>query len=396
MPAGSEINKHLRSRGQEDQLASKANSAVIASTNSNSEEVTYKTGGSGSKAPVSHPYIGPNSWLRVMPERGTRCMIARRAEDGDPYISAYFSENNAESAAKLTDQGNFYYRSLREGETNITSPGIADIFTSRRGTLELRGGATSLHLAHEDLEIRARAPTHTRAILGNKRQEVGDEERFGVVVRPGSLNVKFPGQPTVRNIIETVPLFYAKEYLRILRSDGPIPGVVLAEHREGDVYDDTGRVLTNSSGVAVRAMSKYGTSLPGITTDFEVDVNGNITISLPVSASKGLAIDVLGPGNIDITVGKDFLLSAIKAITLAATTGISMESKATIDVTSLGKQTFDAPLIALGKGADTPGVRGQDLMNWLVSHTHPTGVGPSGPPINPPPPTILSTVVTLK
>lgn len=38
---------------------------------------------------------------------------------------------------------------------------------------------------------------------------------------------------------------------------------------------------------------------------------------------------------------------------------------------------------------------GQKLLQYLASHTHPTGVGPSGPPITPPLPTLLSTKVKL-
>jgi hypothetical protein len=389
MPAGSELNKQRLARGQEDDLASQSNSAVVASTNSNTEEVIYRTGISGSRTPVSHPYVGPNSWIRVMPENGTRCMVSRRAEDGEPYISAYIAENKAKSATLATEQGNYFYRALREGETDITSPGIANVFWSRGGTLELRGGATYMQLSNSDMEIKARAPTHSRAVLGQNLQEVGDEERFGVVVRPGSKNIKFPGQPTIRNIVETIPTFYAKEYLRILRSDGPIPGVTLIEHREGDVIDDSGLpVISTTTGRKLRSMTKYGTSVPGISADLEIDEDGNVVLSLPPSAIKGLALNINGPGNLELLIGKDFLATVTKSV--------SFQILSSMSVTAATNITLDAPHVSLGLGADTPAVRGQDLMTWLVAHTHPTAVGPSGPPITPPPPAILSTAVTLK
>jgi uncharacterized protein involved in type VI secretion and phage assembly len=57
---------------------------------------------------------------------------------------------------------------------------------------------------------------------------------------------------------------------------------------------------------------------------------------------------------------------------------------------------LDSNLIVLATGANTPAVRGQDLMTWLASHTHGTAVGPSSPPLVPPTPTILSQNVRLK
>ena len=58
--------------------------------------------------------------------------------------------------------------------------------------------------------------------------------------------------------------------------------------------------------------------------------------------------------------------------------------------------------IATDDGADDsqPAVRGVDLQTWLdtllddyLAHTHPTGVGPSGPPL---PPTSVDAVPGLK
>jgi hypothetical protein len=49
-----------------------------------------------------------------------------------------------------------------------------------------------------------------------------------------------------------------------------------------------------------------------------------------------------------------------------------------------------AGAINLQDGADAPVVRGTELKAWLETHTHPTGTGPSGPPMVPLPPTALS------
>lgn len=52
--------------------------------------------------------------------------------------------------------------------------------------------------------------------------------------------------------------------------------------------------------------------------------------------------------------------------------------------------------VNLVDGADTFLVRGADLVTWLTAHTHSTGMGPSGPPIAPVPPTVLSTAAKVK
>lgn len=49
-----------------------------------------------------------------------------------------------------------------------------------------------------------------------------------------------------------------------------------------------------------------------------------------------------------------------------------------------------------GGEADQPAVRGDELVAWLQSHTHPTAFGPSGPPVQPIPPTILSALLRLR
>ena len=390
MPIGAELRKQQRSRGYQEDLVSKANSAIISSTNSQTEEVIYTAGSSGSRTPVSHPYLGPNSWIRIMPEKGTKCMISRRGEDNEPYISAYISEATAKQYTQSTEDSKFYYRSLREGETDIASPGIANIFLAKGGNLEIRGGLTSMKFQADGGEIQSRAPTHTRKILGNKRQEVGDEERFGVVQRPGSSL----GQNTLRNIVTMpVPVVgpnFAKEYLRILRSDST-PGLTLVEHKEGDVCDDSG-ILQQSGGVLLRSITKYGTLVPGIMTSVEVDVVGSVSLKMPPLSS--LLAEVEGFGSIKMGKG-DLAASSMKTLALTSL-NINVGNKTTIATTIKGT-LFEAKtnFVKLGPSATQSGVLGELLLQYLLTHTHGTGVGPSSAPIVPPTLELLSKVVKL-
>jgi hypothetical protein len=66
-------------------------------------------------------------------------------------------------------------------------------------------------------------------------------------------------------------------------------------------------------------------------------------------------------------------------------------------ISLMGKGTdIKTGTVKIAEGADSPAVRGTEWMTWAAAHTHSTGVGPSGPPITPPPAAILSTQVTLK
>lgn len=55
-----------------------------------------------------------------------------------------------------------------------------------------------------------------------------------------------------------------------------------------------------------------------------------------------------------------------------------------------------ADKVKLGDEADTPAIRGDDWKTWAEQHTHPSGTGPTGVPLQPIPESVLSTVVELK
>ncbi len=58
--------------------------------------------------------------------------------------------------------------------------------------------------------------------------------------------------------------------------------------------------------------------------------------------------------------------------------------------------TLDASSISLGNGASEPVIKGQSFLQLFMTHTHPTGVGPSGPPIPQGEMSTLSTTVMTK
>lgn len=293
-----------RARRQRDRMAVMPYGALITSVNPSAEEVIYLGPRGGSRTPISHPYLGPNSWVRIIPERGTKAILGTRAENGEPYLSSYVSQFSSDRLLQATDDNRFYYRRLQEGEIELCSPGIAEVFLGRSGNLELRGGSVSIELSNSNLEIASRSPTHSRSILGNKRKHVGDEERFGVVSRPNE------SDSTRRNYIRLADdETFAKEYLRIIKSGTS----TLIDHREGHVYDDSGdRVKSGKTGNFLRS----STNVLGQPDEFlklEVDDSANVFISVPESADQGLYIEVLG-SNFDVRTKNDFVVDSERNI----------------------------------------------------------------------------------
>jgi hypothetical protein len=84
------------------------------------------------------------------------------------------------------------------------------------------------------------------------------------------------------------------------------------------------------------------------------------------------------------------------AITNKAGTTIVMDADSNTVTVVADVVDIQADSVKLGNGADTPAVRGDDWKSWAEAHTHPSGTGPTGAPIQPIPPSVLSTVVELK
>ncbi len=152
------------------------------------------------------------------------------------------------------------------------------------------------------------------------------------------------------------------------------------------VFDDTDRSETlklvwhqpAASDPARTDFTLTADRAEGETASLEMSPNGNVTITNKSgskitlnAASKNITIEDEN-GNV-VTLDKN---------------GAKVKAVRTIDLL--------ATFVNLANGHDQPAVRGQALFTYLATHTHPTAWGPSGPPIQPPPPSILSKNVRLK
>lgn len=116
----------------------------------------------------------------------------------------------------------------------------------------------------------------------------------------------------------------------------------------------------------------------GETASLEMSSNGNVVIT-----NKSGSKITLNAASKNITVSDE----NGNVVTLDKS-GAKVQAVRTIDLL--------ATFVNMVEGHDQPAVRGQVLYNWLLTHKHPTAWGPSGPPITPPPTSMLSKNVRLK
>lgn len=84
-----------------------------------------------------------------------------------------------------------------------------------------------------------------------------------------------------------------------------------------------------------------------------------------------------------------FSLDTVKNINISTKDSLTIESKNKFDFKNSSGTFIDSPKILLGKNAAEPIVLGnklvsilENLIDIILKETHPTGTGPSGPPIN--------------
>lgn len=134
----------------------------------------------------------------------------------------------------------------------------------------------------------------------------------------------------------------------------------------------------------------------------ELTKDGGIAMSNKKGASIFLNAD--GENLVVLSEQGHSLSMTDAAVTLADKDGnvISIDGGA-VTVLSKGEVNIRGQVLNVGAGsvflgdpATFSAVLGELLLTWLATHTHGTGVGPSSPPIVPPPPTLLSKSVKVK
>lgn len=304
--------------------------ANVTSTDGYRERVDINSPIGPSHLRVTHPFLGANSWIRGIPDPGSVVNLVFEGDTRRLVIQNYLTLNT-QTKLESYEALRFHYRDMLPGEIDISSSGYAQAFFSRRGNLSLRGGITHGHLSQDELEVMFRAPTHVRQLHRHSPDELGDEERFGVVKRPNPLNVS--KQTWLKTIDQSR---FAKEYHRSLKTGTGVP-TYLVDHVEGDVLDPLGvPKMLSSTGQPLRAESNYYT-LTNTALSISIDQLGNFLVQLPDEAVNGGRMDI-PLGKFELTTGQHVEITTDMNIVGTAGIKIKLDGRNGIDLTFSGGQ----------------------------------------------------------
>ena len=241
--------------------------AQITTVNTAKEQVSVDSAAGPDQIFVPHPMLSTNSWIRGMPEKGSRLGIMASAGTLRRMGLCYYSRAAAEYLDNY-NKGHGLYKPLEQGEFDLMSRGVSYIYGTAQGTLFLRGGVVHSELDPRKLRASTRAPTHHRELHLKTDSDVFDEERLGVVVRNTDKGkdrwVRAPGDTTA----------FAKEYLRIIGRGTKR----LAACQEGDCIDATGKEIKAFTGKRTRAYQEYYDGSGNVIHQHEIDETGSFQL----------------------------------------------------------------------------------------------------------------------
>ena len=342
--------------------------------------------GGSTSTPLPMPFESTDSWIRSIPITGTTALVTYRRDTKEATFIRYLNDQ-PKKKLDTYNAGKNAYKPLLPGEHEIHSSGYAQSYYSQRPILEQRGGVIRSWLDQDRAECGQKAPIHTRQLHSHRTNELGDEERFGVVKRPKELNLanaaylgstyssnfsEYPypdfsmpsiekggGVPAAFSLLaETIATAseaaaaltgtfkirpFAKEYLRILKNPlSPLPPTSLIDIREGNVFDDDGKQVTGASGAYLRAKHEYFTTLTD-STKCEIDDLGNINWTLSLGASEGWNTNIpAGAWKLDTGLG--ITMSTLNNIEMSSTLGTTISATTDLALSSTLNTSIDAGL----------------------------------------------------
>lgn len=354
---------------------------IINSSSGENQQAQLNYGGGASTIALPMPFESTNSWIRSIPMAGSAALVAYRRDTGEATFLRYLNDKPTTKLAGYS-QGMNLYRPLLPGEHEIASSGFAQSHYGQRPVLEQRAGIIRSWLNQDKAECGQKAPLHTRQLYRNLSNEVGDEERFGVVRRPAQLtnpisiaingttssnfydypypDFSLPGgvpaafsefsqvvaaaSVTASALTGTFKIRpYGKEYLRVIKSSiWPLPPYILVDIREGNVFDDKGKQVKGEGGAFLRASHKYYTTIMD-STEFTVDDLGNVVWSLSLAAINGMTTHIpFGSYKLDATKGIE--ISTLTNLDLSSTLNTSISAVADLSLNSYLNTDFSTGL----------------------------------------------------
>jgi len=302
-----------------------------------------------SRVRVRHPYIGPNSWIRVMPENGTEIFTMQRGDNAINEIFGYYSTSGGRDIDSYKRE-QLLYRDITGGELEFMSRGRAYLFLGESGDLETRGGVVRQELLQSKLEHKSIAPTYVRKLHTSPPYTLANEERFGVIKRP---------DPVFRNSFQ--------QYVRLPTTDFAVEhsrwlntklGTPIIELQEGDVYDVSGfPVLQSSTNRGLRYQKKIYHRVAGFLAH-QIDEDLNILLSNTSTAIE-TKVD-LGAQNVLRLTAQDIKANFLKtglytyATSLTTTAPTTKFNASTLFTVESPKSHLKSPLTHFGTSPALP------------------------------------------
>lgn len=289
-----------------------------------------------------------SAWGRYMPMGDEVVDVAYRNDD-TAVINNYDATATQDRSAgwsflrTLKEAGNVpgiaVFRNLKRGEWDFKSSGDAYIHGSNQGTLTLAGGQAFIKLDKLNYRMESRSSEF------HQNSETA-ETRFGTVFRK-ALPTDLAESPVSSGVF--------KEFL--VDVNFPLPtGTPSVQSRAklhfGDILDNTTLTpVLGKFGAPLRARISLGNTADLLEVfKLEIDALGNVDWVQSQPATQTSIITDQTTVTLNGLLGRLF-------IELAGTTTVK---------------------VAI---ADHLQTLYTNLFNWLATHTHPTGVGPSGPPV---------------
>jgi len=297
--------------------------------------------------PVRHPYLGPHSWIRCMPEIGTKCMVEMANTPRRHVVLGYISQRFGEVVYKATKDDNIIVRQLRPGEIEVMSSGKATTAWLSDGSVKTLGGVLEHDLDMDKLEIRQRTPTYRRELHLHELPNIRHEERFGVVKRPDT-NKPFTREKYVMDGDK-----FLLEYGRWLYSQ---EDKLLVVTHEGNIYDENGKVLKDGrTGKPLRCIKQIGDSTGAYRLETFVDEELNVTIRNTHTRDRDTLVDMGDKHKLKIRI-KDITLNAKKKGNLIFGNSLTIKTPST---------HIKSNTIKLGNTATESAVLGNTLQSML-------------------------------
>lgn len=345
---------------------------------------------------LRHAFVSDASWIRSVPNAGTRVSVAINPETNRYEIQEYRA-NDPKDALEQYAQKKSLYRPLKGGEHEVVSSGGAVSFWGSLPFQEHRAGSIRTTLDGTKMEMEHKAPTHVQRLHKNRSDVIGDEIRVGLVKRPLSADRSIYAllPPASNPLIGSFQ--FAKEYLVNLKDD--VFSTDLIDIRSGHVYDDVlapgvpfAMPRMGDNGLPLRHHAKYfvtiepgGIPAPMQFTEMQVDSLGNVAVNLSKLSVMGFAMSV-PLGKIAVNCGLDFSLDAKTGITITTlgnavikgTAGVKVESAASVIVEGTASVDVRSTGPVSVKSDSTVEVSGMLGVNIKGAAQGLTSVGPYG------------------